>query len=78
MEGKVRLPILGIGGTVVPDGPKVNPMRSPVALKKNWVPYCSESLRSTSAIVASINTWSGMMSILRNIPSMTAYSLGVA
>ena len=47
-------------------------------LKKNWVPYCSWSLRVISAIVASIKTCKGMMSILRSIPSMTPYSLGVA
>src|SRR5580693_4197870 len=65
-EGKVRLPRAGSPES----GPRVLAMWS--ALKKNCVPYCSESLRSTSAIVASISTWSGMMSILRSIPSTTA------
>src|SRR6266481_8423508 len=73
-DGKVKLFILG---KLDEAGPSVLATWS--ALKKNWVPYCRESgPRSTSAIVASISTCSGMMSILRSIPSMTAYSLGVA
>ena len=42
------------------------------------MPYCRVSFSVTSAMVASISTCSGMMSILCNMPSITEYSLGVA
>lgn len=50
----------------------------PPDLKKNCVPYCNASLRSTSAMVASICTSSGSRSILRTMAARVSSSCWVA
>src|SRR5206468_11141069 len=66
VDGIGRWPRVGKAGLKAPDGPSVLATFS--TLKMNWVPYCSASFRSTSAIVAWISNCRGRMSSLRGIP----------